>query len=525
MTSFRGTHHLIRLILRRDRFRLAYWILGITALVGATAGTVVGLYDTAEKRAGYALTADSPATKLLSGRPEGLDNAGAITAYEISVSGLIAISLMVMFLVVRHTRTEEETGRAELLRATVTGRHAAMVAAVTVASVASLLVGALDALVMTVAGLEASGSVLHGATLAATGLVFTAVAAAAAQLTSSARSALGIAGGVLAFLFVLRGIGDLADSFLTWLSPLGWALMAQPYGAARWWLLAPLVVLTLVLVVVTAWLTSHRDAGAGMLRTRPGPDRARPSLGTATGLAWRLQRGSVLGWGTGLVLGGVLFGSVAPEMRTMLESNPAIAELFAVSGGDPVETFLATGFALLAVVAGAFAVSSALRLHAEEGAGRAEWLLATGMSRTRWALGSLTVTLTGVVTVMVLVGLAGATGFALTTGETGSFFRYAGAAMSFTPAVLLLAATAVLLTGWLPRYAAVTFALVLFTFIQVYLGSLLDFPGWLNALSPFDHLPAMPTESFAAAPTLTLLGLTLALGTLGVVGLRRRDIA
>ncbi len=525
MNAFTGTGHLIRLILRRDRLRLPIWILAITALVYGTASAVAGLYETPKEIAGYAKTADSPATRLLSGRPDGLDSVGAVTTYEISMVGLIALSLMVIFLVIRHTRSEEETGRAELLRATVTGRHAAMLAAVVVASAASVVVGALDALALIAGGLEPSGSLLHGSVLAAVGICFTAVAAAAAQVSSTARGSLAIAGAVLGFAFLVRGIGDVGQNFLSWLSPLGWALLTQPYGAARWWLLLPLVLLGGVLVALTVWLTAHRDAGAGMLHPRPGPARADASLGTAAGLAWRLQRGTVYGWTIGLVGAAVMFGSIGPEMKTMLEDNPSLKDYLSVSGGDPVTSFLVTAFGLIAVAAGAFAVSSALRLRSEETAGRAEPLLATAMSRSRWALGSLTVTLLGAVAVMVLIGLGVAVSFAATTGDTGSFGTNLAAGVALAPAVLFLAAVAVLLVGWLPRFSAAAWALVAFAFVQIYLGGLLHFPGWVNGLSPFHHLSEMPVEDFALTPALTVLALSLLLGAVGVLGLRRRDMA
>ena len=148
MNSFAGTWQLTRLILRRDRVRLPVWIVSLGALIGATALAVPGLYRTDAAIAGYARIADSAATRLLSGRPDGLDNVGAITSYEVSVTGLIAIALMMIFLVVRHTRAEEETGRSELLRAAVLGRHAGTAAAMIVASAACLLLGALDAVLM-----------------------------------------------------------------------------------------------------------------------------------------------------------------------------------------------------------------------------------------------------------------------------------------------------------------------------------------------------------------------------------------
>ncbi len=373
--------------------------------------------------------------------------------------------------------------------------------------------------------LDANGSLLHGAVLAATGVVFTAVAAAAAQITAASRGALGIAGGVLAFLFVLRGIGDLGGNFLTWLSPLGWALMSQPFGAARWWVLAPLVVLAGVLVVLTTWLTAHRDAGAGLLHAGPGSPRAPASLGTATGLAWRLQRGAVLGWAIGVFLGGAMLGSVGPSINDMLESNPDLQRFFDLTGGSPVDAFLVTAFALMAVLAAGFAVSSALRLRSEETLGRAEVLLATGMSRTRWAVGSLTVTVLGTVAMMLLVGLGTAVTFVLTTGDAASFGGIVAAAVVQTPGVLFLAAVGVFLTGWLPRLSSVSYLLLAFVFVQIYLGTLLKFPDWVNGLSPFHHLPGMPLAEFAALPTVSVLGAALVLAGVGIVGLRRRDLA
>ena len=526
MSSFTGTAQLTRLILRRDRVRLPVWIVSLSALIGATALAVPGLYQTPAAIAGYARIADSAATRLLSGRPDGLDNVGAITSYEVSVTGLIAIALMMIFLVVRHTRAEEETGRSELLRAGVTGRHAGTAATMIVAAAACLLLGVLDALLMMIGGgLEAAGSLLHGAAFAATGMVFTAIAAVTAQITVSARGARGIAMAVLAVLFVVRGIGDVAANALTWFSPLGWALMSQPYGAARWWVLAPLVLLAGVLFVLAAWLTAHRDEGGALLQPSPGSPRARASLSTATGLAWRLQRGSVLGWAIGLGLFGGLAGAIGPEVNTMLESNPELQQFFDVTGGSPAAAFLATMFALLAVAASGYAVASVHRLHTEEAAGRAEALLATGLSRTRWALGSLLVTWLSTAGVMLLAALAAAVGFRIVDPAFAEFGQTVAAGVVLIPGALVLAGIAMLIAGWWPRRAPLAFLVVVFAFVQVYLGALLSFPEWLNALSPFDHLPLMPVEPFAAAPTLSVLALAVALTVLGVVGLRRRDLA
>src|SRR5688572_4484933 len=125
-----GTRHLIRLILRRDRIQLPLWIVGLGGMVAWSALAVPTVYDTPAKVAGYAATVGaSPVSYLMSGRQAAIDTIGGITANEISQVAQLGVCFMVLFLVVRHTRAEEETGRAELLRSTVLGRHAATLAA------------------------------------------------------------------------------------------------------------------------------------------------------------------------------------------------------------------------------------------------------------------------------------------------------------------------------------------------------------------------------------------------------------
>ena len=520
-----GTHHLVRLILRRDRIRLPIWIVALTAVTGASVGAVRGLYETPEDIAAYgALVNDSAATRMMNGRPYGVDTVGGIVAYETTMNALVVTALMVTFLVVRHTRAEEESGRAELLRATVTGRHAATAAAVLVAAAASVLVGVGDAVVLAAGGLPVAGSALHGAALVGIGLVSTALAAAAAQVTSGARAALGIAGGLLGAGFLVRGIGDVGGNAWTYASPLGWAQAVEPFGDPQWWPLALLVLAAGAILGGTAYLTAHRDAGAGLLHPRPGRSRAAAWLGTPAGLAWRMQRGSVLGWGIGLVTSGVLFGSVGPEVVEMVRSNPELAQAIGASGDAVLESYFATAVGITAVVGTGFAVSSALRLRSEESTGRAEALLATGVSRVGWALGSLAVT--AVATVVHLAGLGLGVGltYAAVSGDGSFVLPLLGAAVALAPACLTLAAVAVALTGWLPGATIAAWALLGFVFLQIYLGELLGIPDPISSLSPFFHLPRQPMESFALAPAASVLGAAGMLTIAGVVGLRRRDL-
>ena len=135
---------------------------------------------------------------------------------------------MSLLTVVRHTRTEEETGRLELLGATVVGRYAPLTAALLTAAVANVSIVVLTVLFLAGTGLPTAGSVALALAIGLCGLVFAAVAAVAAQLTANARSANGIAAAVLGASFLLRALGDTGPTWVSWISPWG-----GPCGRAR----------------------------------------------------------------------------------------------------------------------------------------------------------------------------------------------------------------------------------------------------------------------------------------------------
>lgn len=521
-----GTWPLVRLVLRRDRVRLSVWLLGIAAVTGASAKSVSGLYGTAEKRAGYGATVqDSAVSRLMGGIPRDIDTLGGIISFEVTAVAAVAVALMVTFLVVRHTRGEEESGRAELVRSTVVGRHAALAATLVVSLLACVILGLLLAGVLTLADVDPGAAGMFGVGISAVGLVFTGVAAVAAQFARSGRTALGIGTGAVLVAYLVRGYGALDETWWTWASPFGWQDELRPFGdGARWWPVGLSVAAAAVVLAVAAWLAAHRDFDGGLVAERPGSARAAASLGTPFGLAWRQQRGLFVGWGMGLLVLAMVFGGMSREVRTMIESNPEVAQVILGGIDDVVLGYFAFVVNFLGVTVAAYAVVSALRLRHEEAQGQASNVLATGVSRLRWAVSGIGVTVVCAGLVLLLVALGIALTHAWVDGEWGRVDDLVLATLATAPAVLVLASAVFALHGWAPRWTPLAWVPVAWSFLDAYLGDLLDFPGWLRGLSPFRHLPLLPVEEFSLSPTLLQLGLALALTGLGVVGLLRRDL-
>jgi ABC-2 type transport system permease protein len=527
-TAFVGTGHLARLTLRRDRVRLPLWMVGLGGTIAISALAVPPIYDTPEKIAGYAsAVGTSPVSYLMSGRQAGIDTLGGIVANEISQVAQLGTCLMVVFLVVRHTRAEEESGRAELLRAGVLGRHAATLSAMLYGVIAALLVGLVTTGSMLAAGLDRTGSLTYGVGLALLGLCFVAVALVAAQAATTARGALGLAGAAVAVGYLVRGVGAMQDNALVWASPFGWAQEMDAFGAERWWPAALLVAMTAALLGLATWLTAHRDFAGGLLQSRPGRPRGSRFLGTPAGLALRLQRGLLIGWATGLAALGLLYGAIIPTIPDLVASNPDIAEVIGVSADAEralVDAFLQYIFVFMAVVSTGFVVTSVLRLRSEEESGRAEMVLATPVPRASWVSANVLVAVLGAALLSLVMGLGLAVGYGLAADEWDQLLDQLAGQLSYLPGVLVVAAAAVAIAGLLPRWSLLAWAAVAFVAFQMMLGDTLRLPSWVDAISPFWHLPGLPVEAFTPLPALSEVVLAAALVVLGLWGYRRRDV-
>ncbi len=521
-----GTFSLLRFLLRRERRGLPWWLLGVTLLVLVQSTQSQSLYDTPEDLQRLRQTVGgNTAVIAMSGPTRLLESIGGEVVFEILAFLSIVVALMSMFLVGRHTRADEESGRAELIRSARVGRQAPLAAAVLLAGLSSLTAGVLVFAVAAGTGLPLGGSVLFGAATAGIGITFAAVTAVAAQLFENVRAAYGAVALVLGASYVLRAAGDVGNEALSWASPIGWAQRTFPYAGDRWWpLLLPLVTSALLLAAAVA-LLRRRDFGAGLVASRAGRPEASRALRNAYALAWRLQRGGLAGWAAGLFLLGVAYGSIGDSIQQYIQDNPEIAEFLPGGAADVVDAYLALTTGLSALLAAAFGVTGVLRVRAEETSGRAEPVLATATSRRTWLAGHLSVALAGSAGVLLVFGIGQGLAYGLTISDPGQVPRLAAVALAYLPAVWLIIAVVVLVLGWLPRFsAALAWSAVGYCAVVALFADSFGLPGWTQRASPFAHIPQVPLADLTPVPLIVVALLAALLVAAGYTGLRRRDL-
>ncbi|GGX65676.1 ABC transporter permease [Streptomyces fructofermentans] len=516
-----GTGTLLRLALRRDRLMIPLWVGVIALMVLSMPGALDGVYPTAAERADVARQMLANNSLRATYGPVFGDSLGGLVAWRAGVFTGVFAGIMSLLVVVRHTRDEEESGRQELLSAGMVGRRAPLSAAL----LAALVANAALALLITagLAGQGVAGAAALGLGTAGTGMVCATAAAVAAQVTESARLAKGLAGGLLGAMFVLRAAGDSAvddgSSVLTWLSPVGWLENLRAFAGERWWVLVLFAAAAGLQAAVAYGLAGRRDVGMSFLPARPGPATGR--LGTAHALAWRLQRGSLLGWGLGFLAAGAAFGGITKGAADLVGDNERTREIIERMGGQSgiTDAFLATMAGMLGMIAALYVVQSVLRLHAEETSQRAEPVLAAAVGRLGWAAGHLLIAFGGAAVIMLLGGLG------LGAGYGRDVPAVLGACLVQLPAIWTVGGVAVLLHGLSPRAAPGAWGVAGAVLLLGWIGPALGLPAAVLDLSPFGHLPKLPGGDMAWTPPLALTALAASLVALGLTALNRRDLA
>ncbi|MFF5182104.1 hypothetical protein ACFY2Q_29195 [Micromonospora sp. NPDC000316] len=504
--------------------------LVVTAVcAGMSALVVVGYRSEALDPAALAALARNPAIRTLFGEPVALDHAGGFTVWRTGTVLAVLLGVWAMLAATRITRGEEDAGRWGLL---LSGRitlpeavrqHLGVLAGVPV------LVGAATAAAMIAAGVDATGSALHGTGLAAIGLFFVAVGGVTAQLFVSRSAANGVAAAVLVVGLLMRMVGDgvHALAWLRWVSPFGLMAMTRPFDTNGGLPVSVLAIAAVLLLTLAGRLAARRDVGAAILATTGSRPARTALLGSVPAFAMLRTMRPLAAWSAGIGAYFLLLGLIARSMTEFLTGNPEFATMAAQAGFPAlgtVEGYAATLFALLAVPVGVFVAVRLAAVAADENARRLTLLLAAPVTRVRLLAAEAAVAGCAALVLITVAGAAMWAGTATVHAGLSVGDALAGA-WNVVPVVLLCLGAAVLALGWTPRAVAAIGALpAAGGFLWQVVADSIGAPFWMRALSPFAHLAAVPATAPAWVAAAVMAGIAAAGLAAGTVGYRRRDL-
>lgn len=518
---------LARFRLRLDRLRILAWALAGLLLTALVASTWDALYPTAQGRLDFAATLQgAPALTALLGPLQAPESTGGLTTWRIGGLSLMMIGIVVVFLVVRHTRADVSSGRAELLLSGAVRRRSLVSAGIVPAAAVAVGFGVMSAAALGFGGRGWMGALVYGASICGSLLLFAALASVIAQAFSSSRAANGAGILALAMLFLLNSIGNTRSStLLTELSPFGWASHASPYAQDLWaWALLPWLAAALVVALSIA-LADRHDLGSAWTREREGREHGAMWLRRPWALIWRVDRAVITGWIVGFLLLSLVVGYLAGSLAELISENPQIAEFIDRLGRESsTESLTAVILVFTALAAAGFPISLLLRHASDESEGRAELLLSTRLHRSQLLITRVVEAWLGVLVLQLVLGLGVGLVSGLFAEDAGASLRDAiGISLVSLPAIWFIAGLTTLLVACSPQLGWIGWLALAWCVVFGELAPLMNLPGWMERLTPYWYNPDWPLSG-DGGPALLMTALAVAMSAVAVIVYRRRRI-
>lgn len=531
-----NTGVLFKTLIKRDWFKLVFWILGMLAFAASGAGKMEVASNPATASTLYTMFVKNPAMVGLFG-PTPINNPtnyslGPIFGQTMTLITGLTFAIISIIYVVNRSRKEEDDGITELFRSYSIGKLANTTALVMELLLLNLIMAVLLALsieAQNVAGLNhLESNFLFAFTTSAQGFLWGMFALLFGQIFSEASTTKGMTFGLLGLLYIVRMLTDVTNLSIGWFNPLSWSYLAFPYvkGHENWLAVFLTFLLAFLLLGISYILELKRDVGVGYFPERKARLHGKKGHFGFPGLVLNLEKKMIIGWLLASFVLGLVYGSMFGQMDQFISSNKTVKELFV--GNETAASairgnFMVTLFSILSILIAAFGVILLTKMVSEERKNRLEALYALPLSRLKVYS---TYLLTAILSVILAQFLALFGIFIEQLGNKNalSFLEIMKSGMIWLVAVIFVLAILSLLLGFVPRLAELIWVYLAFLLFMTYLGKLLSLPKWLENLSIYNYIPKLPVEKMNLPTVLFILILSVLLILLGFEAYRRRDL-
>jgi ABC-2 type transport system permease protein len=535
-------------VLRSPGTVVAELIARKAARSAAVWGCVFGLY-VASSALGYAATYKTPAARAQLVATFGANfgfNALIGPAHQIgTVAGFTAWRALGVLSVVgggwgalagtRLLRGEEDAGRWEVLLVGQTTRRSATAKALAGLAAGLLTLWAITAVLAIAVGragsvrIAAGPALFFALALVSSAAIYLAAGALASQLAPTRRQAAAFTAVALGLSYALRMIADSGTGldWLRWLSPLGWVEQLRPLTSPNPVALLPIVGLIAVMCALAVHLAGTRDLAASVFADHPSARPHTRLLGEPIGLAIRLTRAVIIGWGVSIAITALMMGLIAKSVGSVLSSDAGDRQTFAKMGfrGSGATQYLAITFLIVALLLCLIAAGQMGAARSEEAEGRLDHLLVRPLSRHAWLVGRLTLATSCLLVIGVLAAVAAWVG-AASQGAGIGLATLLAAGLNVVPPALFVLGVGALAFGLRPRaVSTVTYALLAWSFLVEIVGGVVNAPHWILDTSLFHQMTAAPAVSPNWTTNTILTALGVAAAAAGVLAFHHRDLA
>ncbi|MDY5060983.1 ABC transporter permease [Staphylococcus simulans] len=515
--------------LKRNKWAIIFWLVGLVALTLMIPQSFANLYPDQQALAPLFEMFKNPAMEAMLGKFS-LDqmNIATMFSYEMLMFTVILVSIMNILFVSKDSRGDEEAGRLALLTALPVGRATLILSTIIQQGLINLILGVSITIGLMFTGIDhftVEGAWLYGMIIAVSGFMISMLALLVAQFTTTQSQTTGISISLLLVMYLLRAIGDVSASWLSYIVPLGWVTRADIYSHNHWWPVTALCVTSVVLMLLAMVVNGQRDMESGLLPTFKGHRRLSLLLKSPFGLQLRLQRTGIIVWAIGMLMLGLSYGSVFGDLESFFKDNPLLQRMLTGKGNNYAEQFVPILMAIMGMVSTIPVLMAIFKIQKEIKLSHTESVLALPIHRTRYFMSFIWIGLINSFLMISLAALGMYIGAVSSMDKAIAFHKIITAGLVFVPAILVFAGLAVCIVGWFKKGSLLVYLYLAYSFLVVYLGQLLNIKQWLKKVTPFGHVPRLPIADMDWSATIIMLVIALILFISGIVGFKYKDIS
>ncbi|MBN2796317.1 MAG: ABC transporter permease [Clostridia bacterium] len=522
---------MMKVILRKDRVSILVWSLSLISFTFYVAIAMPYLFPSEADLMAMTQMLENPAMISMLGPIYGGPDYtfGAIMAAEMLIFTGIAVAVMNILLVTKHTRRDEEDGLIELIQSLPVKKTIPLKATLITYGFVNLIIGLIIGIpleLMHIESMDMMGSIVYGLTLSAIGIIFVMLTGLMAQLSSSSRGTLGLSFLLLGLFYMMRAIGDISSEALSLVSPLGLMMRSKPYVDNSLIPLTIMIFASFFIGYVAISLNMKRDLDAGFLPQKNGKAEASKYLSSPFGLIVKLQKNSLVIWAITVFILGASYGSILGDVDSFLENNSMYGQLISNinENGSVIDQFVAMLHVVIALFGTIPVLNMILKLRKEEKKGRLEHLISRSVTRNKL----MTSYLTFAFLTSILMSISGAMGLFVAGNQATqgglNFVKILEGTWVYLPAVWGMIGLSSLLIGIIPKWTKGIWFYLTFSFISIYFGGLLKLPDWVPKLSPYGHVPQLPVDSYHFTGSLILIFISAITIVIGISAFSRRDL-
>lgn len=517
--------------LKKDYKKIILWQLGLLALFIMAANKVAALYVNKASIAAMFQTLKTPAMIAILGKFSLTQSASVASLYAAEMLVFTSLIITIMNIsIALHSLSNQENGASELLNAAIKSKNSVLAVSfceMVIVNLITSVVCYISLVIVNLPGATLAGNLLFSLAMGCFGLFFSMVVFLVCQLVSNNQATISYV--ILAVLFVARMLTDVRNPDYTSWTIYGLIEKLNVYISNNYQPVLILFALTLIFCAVAYLLHRNKDWGVGIIPSFAYHKKSSKLLSNQFTLVSRLNIVSVLAWIIGLVLLGIMYGSIYGDIGNLLKSNPTLGRIIskaAVHESNKIVIFaftnkIATIFAILATIPGLNVIN---KLNTDEQKGYLE-LIHSSQSRLKTYLSYLI----NAYLIAGIVFILGASSL-IVSGQKNSLVGNINLARlwrivpGYLSSALAVLAIASLIMAFLPKFQKLSWILPLYGVFTSYLGGILKLPKWMNKLTPYGWVNNVPTACVDWKQVSLILCLIIALSIVSYYGYKNRDL-